>query len=129
GESGSPVTSPCPSVPKSRRESKEALGVPTMSTCFPTPVSPTLRQPISTWTAGGHRLAPRRASDGWTAAPVAPARLVCQAYHRCPGCMGCRPHRCLDSLAPDTRSAAPPRPFPYSVFPAVHSTSTVKETV
>jgi hypothetical protein len=84
GESDSPVTSPSCTIPKRRWESKESLGVSTLSGFFPT-----LRQPISTWTAGGHRLAPRRASDGWTAAPVAPARLVCQAYHRCPGCMGC----------------------------------------
>jgi hypothetical protein len=42
---------------------------------------PLLRQAISTWTGCGERLAPRRATEGYTAEPAAPARLVFQAYH------------------------------------------------
>src|SRR5712692_2182455 len=68
---------------------------------------PTLRRAISTWTSCGGRLAPRRATEGYTAEPAALARLVCRAYHRCPGRMARRP-RCLDSLAPDARRAGPP---------------------
>src|SRR5437870_11329675 len=45
----------------------------------------TLRQIVSTWTCSGGRLAPSRATEGYTAEPAACARLVCQAYHSCPG--------------------------------------------
>jgi hypothetical protein len=46
---------------------------------------PTAWGAVSTWTRCGERLAPRRASEGYTAEPSTHARLVCQAYHRHPG--------------------------------------------
>src|SRR5205085_4694376 len=69
----------------------------------------TLRQGVSTWTCCGERLAPRRATEGYTAEAPACARLVCQAYHSCPGRTPCRPHG-LDSLPPDAHRAGPLRP-------------------
>src|SRR5712692_1378839 len=77
---------------------------------------PTLRQVVSTWTRCGGRLAPRRANEGYTAEKSALARLVCQAYHRCPGSTTCRPH-CLDSLTPDAHRAGPFRPRPSRFCP------------
>jgi hypothetical protein len=47
-----------------------------------------LRQPVSTWTRCGERLAPRRANEGYTAELFVPARLAWSAYHRHPGCTG-----------------------------------------
>jgi len=73
--------------------------------------SPTLRQVVCTWTCCGGWLAPRRANEGYTAEPPAPARLLCQAYHSCPGSTTCRPH-CLDSLTPDASRAGPLHPRP-----------------
>src|SRR5438094_10066949 len=70
----------------------------------------TLRQIVSTWTCCGGRLAPRRANEGYTAEPAACARLVCQAYHSCPGSTICRPLHGLDSLTPDAHRAGPPHP-------------------
>jgi hypothetical protein len=46
----------------------------------------TLGQVVSTWTLCGGRLAPRRANERYTSEPAVCARLVCQAYHRHPGC-------------------------------------------
>src|SRR2546421_11196501 len=70
---------------------------------------PTLQQVVSTWTCCGGRLAPRRANEGYTAEPSALARLVCQAYHRCPGRTLYRPP-CLNSLTQEAHRAGPPRP-------------------
>src|SRR5712692_7214799 len=70
---------------------------------------PTVRQVVSTWTRCGGRLAPRRANERYTAEPTTLARLVCQAYHRHPGCTTCRPH-CLNSLTPDAHRAGPLHP-------------------
>ena len=70
---------------------------------------PTLRQAISTWTCRGVRLAPRRANEGYTAEPAACARLVCQAYHSCPGRTTCRPQmpRLAHSRCPQSRTSLP----------------------
>jgi hypothetical protein len=73
---------------------------------------PTLRQVISIWTLCGGWLAPRRANEGYTAGTAACARLVCQAYHRCPDRMTCRPLQCLNSLTPDARRGGPLHPRP-----------------
>src|SRR2546421_1153255 len=70
---------------------------------------PTLQQVVSTWTACGGRLAPRRANEGYTAEPSALARLVCQAYHRCPGRTPCRPlmPQLAHSGGPQRRASPP----------------------
>jgi hypothetical protein len=47
--------------------------------------SPTLRKARLHLDACGERLAPRRANEGYTAEPPAPARLGGLAYHRRPG--------------------------------------------
>src|SRR5947209_1823889 len=51
---------------------------------------PTAHSAVSTWTHCDGRLLPRRANEGYTAELPTLARLVCQAYHRRPGCMALR---------------------------------------
>ena len=74
--------------------------------------SPTLRQGVSTWTCCGGRLAPRRAHEGYTAEAPACARLVCQAYHSCPGRTRLSPPlpRLAHSGCPQSRATPPLTP-------------------
>ncbi len=59
-------------------------------------------------TCGG-RLAPRRANERYTAEPSALARLVCQAYHRCPGRTRLSPPlpQLAHSWCPQSRASPP----------------------
>jgi|GEM_PF-3611887 len=59
GESGSPVTSPSCAIPKRRWESKESLGVPTMSGVFPHPAAAHLHLE-SCWSPAGAETSERR---------------------------------------------------------------------
>src|SRR5258708_13916507 len=52
---------------------------------------PTLRQHVSTWTSSRGRLAPRRATEGYTSQPASLAPLVSHANQRPPRPTPCHP--------------------------------------
>jgi hypothetical protein len=119
GESGSPVTSPSRNIPTRRWGSKESLGVPPLSRFFPHPAAAHLHLD-SGWSPACAETSERRIDRracGARSSRLPSLPPLSRSYGRPP------PHRCLDSLAPDARSAAHPRPLPYSMFPAVRSTT------